>query len=327
MTYSEFMQLEPCPARGKYTDSLMDSPDWYAEEKYDGDRRIAQFVGGQVRFTGRRISVKDGLYVEKTANIPQLSGQYRPALQGTVLDGEMVVPDGFQTDSGGKSKYVTSIMGSLPAEAIAKQKERGWLVYRVFDILWYKGEDVRAKPYTERRALMLKAVAEWGCLYALPATATNKNKAAFLKGVYDNGGEGIILKHRASIYGEKKRWVKVKGEITLDCVIMGYDAPEKESEKVDGSVSVTKFHANGWIGAIQFGQYKDGKLTQMGTASGMDEATRIKLSGKGGAKYVGQVITIVCNGREPTGACRHPRFKGFRDDKQAADCVYYPEEC
>jgi hypothetical protein len=43
-------------------------------------------------------------------------------------------------------------------------------------------------------------------------------------------------------------------------------------------------------------------------------------------KSVGKVFRIKHNGREPTGAFRHPRFDCWRLDKDPHDCIWYPEE-
>ena len=143
--------------------------------------------------------------------------------------------------------------------------------------------------------------------------------------ILSEGGEGIILKDTTAIYGEPKKWVKVKKEINADVVIMGYEDAKEISTKSDGTVSVTKYHLQGWIGAIIFGQYKDGTLVEMGRTSGFDDETRMLLS-EHKKKYLGKVIEIKANEREPEGAFRHPQFKQFRFDKEAKDCVYYPEE-
>ena len=42
---TKLLQIEPQSARGTFNESMWDDPEWVAEEKYDGDRRIAQFVG------------------------------------------------------------------------------------------------------------------------------------------------------------------------------------------------------------------------------------------------------------------------------------------
>jgi ATP-dependent DNA ligase len=328
-----FKQIEPQPARGKFTEDMWESDAWVAEEKYDGDRRIAQFCRTAIRFTGRRKSVEDGLYVEKTDNVPHLSKLDWGAaeLEGTVLDGEMIVDPNVPGD-GGMSKYVTSIMGSLPAEAIRKQTERGWLRYAVFDCLYCGGKDVRGEDLLRRRSYAEQAVKAWGNQYAFMAPAYHDKRAA-LKHVMAAGGEGVILKHVAHRYGEKNRWVKVKREATADVVIMGYKAAKEVSTKKSGEESMTKYAKAGVIGALVVGQHKLTprsyvalwELTEVATVSGMtdDERRDFTLRGK---EYIGMVVEIKHNGREPTGRFRHPRFVQFRHDKTAESCIYYPEE-
>ncbi len=355
----KFMQIEPQPARGKLVESMWDDPKYVAEEKYDGDRRIAQFCGEVVRFTGRRISVKDGLFVEKTENVPHLSigrgygvSVRAPprSLDGTVLDGEVIADLApFQLRKGGQSKYVTSIMGSLPEEAVAKQIERGWLRYVVFDCLFYKGEDLRDQTYVERREHAERAVNMWRNPFvsvALLAGVTGRHKRAFYDAVVQRGGEGVILKHVEHRYGDKSGWVKIKKTATADVVIMG-TIPAKEMSKKKGAdkATITKYAKAGLIGAIRCGQYevpvnaqgrvtrvnsKPGQLNRLGvieiaTVSGMDDELRAKLSIQP-ERYVGCVVEIEHNGREPTGRFRHPRFNRFRPDKRPEDCVMREDE-
>jgi ATP-dependent DNA ligase len=333
MSAHKFMQIEPQPARGTLRESMWDDPNWIAEEKYDGDRRIAQFCGRVVRFTGRRKSVDGSGFVEKTENVPHLSGSTSchilghkhlsdppPALDGTVLDGEMIYTgDG---DGGGRSKYVTSVMGSLPEEAVRKQIERGWLRYVVFDCLFYKGEDVRGLPLRERGFRLCDALEEWANPFAnVTRIAVRGNKRALRDEILEQGGEGVILKHVDHRYGDKQGWVKVKAEWTADVVIMGYVPAKEMSKKVSGEKSMTKYAKAGLIGAIRCGQYEEGALWECATVSGMDDALRERLS-KHGLTAIGKVIEIAHNGREPTGRFRHPRFKRFRNDKLAKDCIY-----
>lgn len=356
-----FKQIEPQPARGTLREEMWDSPDWIAEEKYDGDRRIAQFCGKGVRFTGRRISVKDGLFVEKTENVPHLSSYGPPltipdlrctnftmtkvpaALEGTVLDGEMVyggLRDTIQSGNrGGESKFVTSIMGSLPEEAVRKQIERGWLRYVVFDCLFYKGKDLRGDPLEQRRQFMLRALEEWGNPFASPSEAVRgfkaqQSKRKFYDRIVERGGEGVILKAIHSPYSERSAWVKVKKQATADVVIMGFIPAKEMSKKSNGEVSMTKYAKAGLIGAIQCGQFPSGYdkkrgllagLVEVATVSGIDDALREAMT-TGPGRFIGKVIEIEHNGREPTGRFRHPRFNRFRDDKRAKDCVYREDE-
>lgn len=325
MSPYKFQQLAPTPARGKFDPKLYTDKEWWAEIKYDGDRRIAQFIGGRVRFTGRRISDVDGLYVEKTDNLPHINTYEDKTLHGTVLDGEIVCEW-----KGARSKDVTSIMGSKPELAIAKQKERGWVSYKVFDCLFYKGEDLREEPLAYRRQMAEQAVREWrsplpfGRAHVDMALIEKKKRIELFADVCIGGGEGIILKHMGSAYAEEKLWVKVKKEATHDVVITGYEAAKKTSTKVTGETSETKYHKLGLIGAVTFGQYLDGKLVECGKCSGMDDATREALSFYP-KENLGRVIEILANEREPTGRFRHPRFVRFRDDRDAKSCIWRKE--
>jgi hypothetical protein len=392
----KFMQLMPPGARGNFDTKLYADPNWYAEEKLDGDRRIAQFcpppeVEGDegafhdtahVRFTGRKISEINGLLVEKTDRLPHLSGfqtVLAPDVQraapvdliGTVLDGEIIVDK-----PGARSKDVTSIIGSPAADsmkgkklhpgAITKQRERGWLVYVVFDIPFYKGEDLRKLPLVRRRRFLRQAIEEWGNPYVriVPnSTLLGVKPERMVLDIWarEQPGEGIILKDLNSEYGDEKAWVKVKREFTSDVIITGYDDPEPVTEKIetyvdtDGikrkrvlEVSKSRLAANGWIGAVRFGQYKevapgvvtnyfidkaqqvpkymhkDGKayvLTDCGACSGMDDKLRAEISANKEG-FLGRVVEILANEREDTGKFRHPRWVQFRDNKNASDCIW-----
>lgn len=350
------IEVHPCPARGKFLEALLDDPTYAAEVKEDGDRRTMQLYWTQGdhgfqtpigHFAGRRVSDVDGKLVEKGANVPHITrGQagaywtYDSALMermlrltGTMFDGECVLPAEFVVPEddvdGGKSKYVTKVMGSKPERAIELQAPgtiiNGRMRYSVFDLLFYRHRDMRTLTLLERRKWLLEAVTALDNPFIIPTEHVVENKRAFLERVLNAHGEGIILKKLDRPYGEHLTWVKKKVEMNADVVILGFDPPEQFSTKVSGEVSETKFWKKGWVGAIQFGQYRDGVLWPCGTASGMSDKLRAALSANP-QSFIGRVVEIKANGRESTGAFRHPRFKAWRDDKRAQDCVYNPNE-
>lgn len=321
--------FEPQKARGKLQESMWESPYWIAEVKHDGERRIAQICGKVVRYTGTPSRVT-GKPVEKTEQIPHLAHlpikgvrctPVSAALDGTVLDGELILPPEVKV-KGSRSKAVTSISNSAPDVAIGKQIERGWLRYVVFDCLFFKGGDLRKLPLYQRRKAAMTAIGEWkNPFVSFIEGQQHEDKRDFLQKVYEEGGEGIILKHMDHAYGDEKLWVKEKAEITADCVIMGYKSAKEMSKKADGSISMTKYAAQGLIGAVVVGQYKSGKLVEVATVSGMTDDVRGRLTHLG-KQHLGYVVEIKANGREPTGRFRHPRFRRFRDDKPAKACVF-----
>ena len=326
---TKLLQIEPQSARGTFNESMWDDPEWVAEEKYDGDRRIAQFVGAKFYLTGRRKSVKDGLFIDKAANVPHIAPSARNMmmLQGRILDGEICLPLGYKLEHGEPaSKYVTSIMGSKPEEATRKQKERGWLRYVVFD-------EVGSGKQWERRNHAVLAVGVWHSPHVTLAHQPAFDKQPFYNRIIANGGEGVILKNTQALYGDDSSWVKVKREATADVVIIGYKPPKATSVKrgdPSGAKTPTKLAAAGLIGAIEFGQYPAGRsrpedLKPCGFCSGMDDAARAMFTAHQ-KKYIGQVMEIKHNGREPTGKFRHPRFIRLRPDKDPRNCVYRKDE-
>jgi len=311
----KFMQIKPQKARGTFKESLFSDPQWWAENKEDGDRRIAQFVGERVRFTGTRESVSDTGFVEKTANLPHLAYTPPQALDCTVLDGEIVAPFAKNLP-GGSSKHVTAIMGSSPERAVALQKERGWLEYRVFDCLWYKGLDIRQHSIQMRRNWAWEALKIWKNKYAhlLPTYITTGEKRAAWK----RSREGLVFKRDDHTYGDERLWVKHKKVWTADVVVMGYKMGKGKYE--------------GRVGSIVFGQdmpaHSDKHslaLRELGTVRGFDDATMRELTDKP-RMNLNRVFEITHFGREPTGAFRSPQFSRWRDDKDPKDCVYREDE-
>lgn len=102
---------------------------------------------GYCRLFSRRVSKKTGFFVENTDSLPQIRDLSFPELAGTVLDGEMFI-DGLPF------KEVSSTLNCLWDEAVRRQKEKGWVSIHVFDILFYKGIDVRRVPLFKRKELL-----------------------------------------------------------------------------------------------------------------------------------------------------------------------------
>ena len=147
-------------------------------------------------------------------------------------------------------------------------------------------------------------------------------KLELYNAIVKRGGEGVVLKHIQSMYGERTKWIKVKKKETWDVIIMGYKKPSELSEKVDGSISVTRYSDKGWIGALEIGQFVGDKIKSFGTVSGMDETVRGRISCYP-KDYLGKVIEIEAQERLKSGSFRHPRFVGFRTDKNPKECTYH----
>lgn len=163
---------EPMTAKELDTDEAQDAklndPNYIIEEKFDGTRALVYFLSQQVwdeetntitdnkvgfcRVFSRRISKKTGFYVENTDSLPHIREIDAPALGGTILDGEMFI-DGLPF------KEVSSTLNCLWDKAVERQIEKGFITFHAFDILFYRGIDLRKFPL-HRRKYFLHVVLE-----------------------------------------------------------------------------------------------------------------------------------------------------------------------
>lgn len=161
---------EPMTAKELITEESQESkfndPDYIIEEKFDGTRALIYFMvqdivtesGGYVgkasycRVFSRRVSKETGFYVENTDKVPHLRETYAPDLGGTILDGEMFI-------EGLPFKEVSSTLNCLWDKSVERQIEKGLISFHAFDILFYRGIDLRKFPL-HRRKFFLHVVIE-----------------------------------------------------------------------------------------------------------------------------------------------------------------------
>lgn len=331
------------------------SGEYFAEEKLDG--ALYQFCRtnrGNYLF-GRTVSVKNGLLTNKIDNVPHVNSALSCLPCGTVIVGEIYVPDGT-------SKNVTSIMGCLPAEAIKRQDKQGKIKYYLHDMIFYNGENMQSWGAEARYQKLVEAWNEFHLEqfdFLRLAESFDTGIEERLSQILAAGGEGIVLKKKDAPYSEGKRpaWatIKCKQMDTIDLVCTRaieatkeYTGKELEtwpywqerSERdQNGEYTwlssegqyyedylhnphiyrpVTKPYFYGWKTAIGIGAYDDeGNLKEIGTvSSGLTDEMRAHLD-----DYVGKVVALQCmsiDREEKT--LRHPIVKAWRDDKNAAEC-------
>ena len=157
---------EPMTAKELETEEQQDEkfrdPAYFIEEKFDGTRALVYFLSqqeedgedvGYCRVFSRRISKKTGFYVENTDSLPQIREINVPDLAGTILDGEMFI-------EGQPFKEVSSTLNCLWDKAIDRQILKGFISFHAFDILFYKGIDLRKMPLERRKEYLHLAVGE-----------------------------------------------------------------------------------------------------------------------------------------------------------------------
>jgi bifunctional non-homologous end joining protein LigD len=197
----------------------------------------------------------------------------------------------------------------------------------VFDLLEIDGEDIRERPFLERRARLAKAVRPVAALQLTEAWRDDSQRG--FAEACRSGWEGLIAKRADAPYvpGRSKSWLKLKCVWEQEFVIGGYTDP---------AGSRTDF------GALLLGYCEDGRLRYAGKVG--TGYTSAMLRGLGarlrelenpespfvdarpvprGAHWTRPVLVAQIGFAEWTsdGRLRQPRLLGLRDDKPPAEVV------
>lgn len=132
-------------------DKCLNSPDYFIEEKFDGTRATLHFCKEFNRCFSRRVSDKTGWFCENSDSVPHIRDLAISDLEGTVIDGEMFIPDR-------PFKDVSSTLNCKWDKAVARQEEIGKIVFHAFDIMYYKGIRVEMIPLHRRKVYLQKVI-------------------------------------------------------------------------------------------------------------------------------------------------------------------------
>jgi len=200
-------------------DALGDPTDWRAEWKWDGIR-------GQ-------LILRDGAYFVwsrgeelMTDRFPELARAIDPIPPGTVLDGELLVwPEGAASPSSFNALQSRIGRKTVPKKLLSEAP----VVLHAYDLLEWGGTDIRARPFSERRALLESACSD------LPPDAPVRLSPQHVFDQWSDladlrlsaraaQAEGLMLKRADSPYlaGRKKGdWWKWKLDpLTIDAVMI-----------------------------------------------------------------------------------------------------------
>ena len=125
---------------------LPQGEEWLHQLKWDGIRLLAEAsVSGAVELYTRKMEKRTSTY----ESIQQALLDY-PALQGSqyVLDGEAVVMDPVLN----RPSFPLILKRQRTTRALT---ERAPVLYVIFDILQWRGQDLRQLPYEARHQLLL----------------------------------------------------------------------------------------------------------------------------------------------------------------------------
>lgn len=204
---------------------------------------------------------------------------------------------------------VASILGSK-----IRNEKSARATYMVFDIMCYRGMDVRSNKLATRREAIESIIEPTERVQVSPQFPYSDEAYVTL---LEQGFEGGVVKDPNSTYDGKRGygWYRLKRTETIDVVVRGIVWGTGKFENL--------------LGALVFGAYDptnpkadDEGFVPIGQCSGMDDATRIAMTAQHAeGSLKGTVIEVKHYGQAPTGGYRHPQFLRVRTDKQATSCL------
>jgi ATP-dependent DNA ligase len=214
--------------------------DYLYEPKWDGFRCLAFRCGGDVDLRSRNDRPLARYFPEL---VEALLGVRAPRF---VLDGE-IVADAF-------ARLLARLHPA--ASRVERLRRETPASFVAFDLLAAGDEDLRGRPFRERRSRLQELLAEAPApLRVTPATGSLEVANDWL-----DRYEGVLAKHRELRYEPGTRaMVKVKRERTIDCVVAGFRWLVERPA----------------ISSLLLGLYgRGGELRHIGVASSFREAQR-----------------------------------------------------
>ena len=203
-------------------DLRVDLADYAAEWKWDGIRVQIVRVAGQTRLYSRTGD-------DVTASFPDVADTFT----GTgAVDGELLVKGDLQggtLDEGGGAASFNALQQRLGRKTVSAKMLAEYPAFvRLYDILFDGPDDVRALPWTDRRARLEQFVEtldpERFDISRVIAATDFTALEAVRETARDAAIEGIMLKRKDSSYVAGRRaglWYKWKRDpLTADCVMM-----------------------------------------------------------------------------------------------------------
>jgi ATP-dependent DNA ligase len=222
------------------------------EPKWDGFRGLAFRAGKEVDLRSRNQRPLARYFPELVEALLGL-----PA-ERYVLDGEIVAISESRPD------FVALLARLHPATSRVERLSRETpALFIAFDLVALEDDDLRARPFRERRALLQRLLATASPpLLLSPLTDDRAEAEHWLEAYQGAGVDGVVAKHEELPYEEgARRMVKVKRERTADCVVAGFrwlvDRPLPSS--------------------LLLGLYDGDDLRHVGIASSFTEAARHRL--------------------------------------------------
>ena len=302
------------------TEEPFSHPDWFFEPKLDGIRAIALIHEDRVVLSTR-------LGNDATSRYPAVVHDLRRQEHELVLDGEIVALDAMGRPS---FERLQERMHLIRPADIKRAEQNIPVVYYVFDLVYADGYDLTRAPLRERRQLLTQLIATSDRVRIVECIEEEGETA--YEAFVGYGLEGMIAKRADSVYEPGRRvrsWLKVKGTLSEDFVVLGYTDGEGARSSTFGALAIGLCGADG---SLQFfGTVGSGfnERTLRGVKTRLDELAPGEHpvdavpAGYGVIHWVRpeMVVEVKFNQRTEDGRLRAPVFLRMRDDKAPSDAV------
>jgi len=201
------------PMLSKLAAELPEGDGWLFEPKWDGFRALVFRDRDQFYLQSRDLKPLDRYF-------PELQAAFLASLPARcVVDGEIVIAgergldfEALQLRLHPAASRVAKLAAETPASFVA------------FDLLAEGDRDLRARPQSDRRARLERALAGARApVHLTPCTRERRLADEWFHRFEGAGLDGVIAKHESSIYQPGKRvMVKVKHVRAADCVVAGF---------------------------------------------------------------------------------------------------------
>lgn len=314
------LEYQPMMATSGNTSDLQGSA-WQYELKWDGVRAI--LVADRERV---RIFSRNGNDVSRT--YPEFTDRACWPEHPFVADGEIIA-----VGPGGKPDFglLQGRMKLTRAADVAKARTTIPVQLMLFDLLFDNGEDLRRKPLSTRRRRLEEFFRPSGCPVEL-SMVLDEPVDLLMESAQELGLEGIMAKRTDSRYvsGQRTRtWIKLKTEQTQEVVVGGWRPGKGGRQDTVGSllVGIPDGDKLQYVGRVGSG-FSMRELTELRqTVERLGRKTSpfhdVPRPDAADARWVSPELVGEVTYGEWTGQgrLRHPRWRGWRVDKDPAEVV------
>jgi bifunctional non-homologous end joining protein LigD len=305
-------------------DEPFDNKDWVFEIKWDGVRSVI-FRNKSKGIL--EIHSRSGRDI--THRYPEIAGAIDSAVKcnnSVVLDGEIVVLNELGVPDFQRHQRRMNVDYARDIESLSREAPATCFV---FDVLYLDGQNLEKLSFIERRSILDKVIGN-SARIRISDFIEEKGKSVFQSAI-EMKLEGVVAKYKNSRYVQGTRsscWLKIKGILTQDCVVIGYTRGEGNREGYFGSLILAAYHQ----GRLKF-------VGHSGSGFGFDqlEHTMRKMQelriGECPIDHVPytnrepawlrpeMVAEIKFSGWTQEKIMRAPIFLRFRDDKMPQECL------